>query len=92
MLSVELGELKEIVGLARSTVYRMSSKGKFPKPIKLGERSSGWIVYIERKKWRLRSESNKSFTIYRTMRRCCPIKETNIFDITRPTVKLKNCS
>jgi prophage regulatory protein len=40
---IKLSELKEIVGLARSTIYRMSSEGKFPKPIKLSERSSGWL-------------------------------------------------
>lgn len=40
---IKLSELKDIVGLARSTIYRMSSEGRFPKPIKLGERSSGWI-------------------------------------------------
>jgi len=40
---IKLSELKDIVGLARSTIYKMSAEGKFPKPIKLGERSSGWI-------------------------------------------------
>lgn len=40
---IKLSELKDIVGLGRSTIYRMSSEGKFPKPIKLSERSSGWL-------------------------------------------------
>ena len=40
---IKLSELKDIVGLSRSSIYRMSSEGKFPKPIKLGERSSGWL-------------------------------------------------
>jgi prophage regulatory protein len=30
-------------GLSRSTIYLRIKKGSFPKPIKLGERSVGWI-------------------------------------------------
>jgi prophage regulatory protein len=30
-------------GLRRSTVYRMIKKGEFPRQIKLGVRSSGWL-------------------------------------------------
>lgn len=29
-------------GLSRSTLYRLVSLGEFPRPIKLGERSSAW--------------------------------------------------
>lgn len=29
-------------GLSRSTLYRLASLGQFPRPIKLGERSSAW--------------------------------------------------
>ena len=30
-------------GLSRSTIYLLIKKGTFPKPIKLSERSVGWI-------------------------------------------------
>jgi len=31
------------VGLSRSQIYNLVSQGTFPKPIKLGERASGWL-------------------------------------------------
>lgn len=33
----------EITGLGRSQMYDQISKGLFPKPIKIGARSSAWI-------------------------------------------------
>lgn len=33
---------KLLTGLSRSTIYRLVQEGKFPRPIKLGERASGW--------------------------------------------------
>ena len=30
-------------GLGRSSIYSMASKGEFPKPIKIGLRSSAWL-------------------------------------------------
>jgi len=30
-------------GLGRSSIYAMASKGEFPKPIKIGVRSSAWL-------------------------------------------------
>jgi len=36
--------VKNTTGLSGSSIYRMASAGTFPKPIKLGERSSGWIA------------------------------------------------
>jgi len=39
----KLLEVKNTTGLSGSSIYRMASAGTFPKPIKLGERSSGWI-------------------------------------------------
>ena len=30
-------------GLGRSSIYAMASKGEFPKPIKIGLRSSAWL-------------------------------------------------
>jgi len=40
----KLLDVKLITGLSRSSIYRMASEGKFPKPIKLGARSSGWLA------------------------------------------------
>jgi prophage regulatory protein len=40
---LKLSEVKLISGLSGSSVYRGAAKGTFPKPIKLAERSSGWI-------------------------------------------------
>jgi len=40
----KLVEIKNDTGLSSSSIYRMAKAGKFPKPIKLGERSSGWIA------------------------------------------------
>ena len=39
----KLLEIKNITGLSGSSIYRMAKAGTFPRPIKLGERSSGWI-------------------------------------------------
>lgn len=39
---LRLPEVKTITGFGRSSIYRLAKAGKFPKPIKLGERASGW--------------------------------------------------
>lgn len=36
-------EVQNKVGMCRSHVHKLVSQGRFPKPIKLGLRSSGWI-------------------------------------------------
>lgn len=36
-------EVKNTTGLSRSSIYRGAAKGTFPKPIKLSQRSSGWL-------------------------------------------------
>lgn len=36
-------DVRSHVGLSRSQIYNLVSQGMFPKPIKLGERASGWI-------------------------------------------------
>jgi prophage regulatory protein len=36
-------DLEKITGLPRSTLYAKIAKGEFPKPIKLGARSVGWL-------------------------------------------------
>jgi len=42
---IKLPEVKIITGLSGSSIYRMAGteRNQFPKPIKLGQRSSGWI-------------------------------------------------
>ena len=40
---IKVNDVKKLTKLSYSTIYRLASKGRFPKPIKLAERSSGWI-------------------------------------------------
>lgn len=40
---LRLFEIKKALGLSGSTIYRLISQGTFPKQIKLGKRSSGWL-------------------------------------------------
>ena len=40
---IKLTEVMNMTTFSRSTVYRLISKGVFPKQIKLSERSSGWL-------------------------------------------------
>ena len=37
-------EVEQATGLPRATIYDKISKGMFPRPIKLGERSVGWLA------------------------------------------------
>jgi prophage regulatory protein len=30
-------------GLRRDSIYRLAREGKFPKPVKITERASGWL-------------------------------------------------
>ena len=41
---LRLSEIKRRVGLNRTTIYSMAARGEFPKPIKVGERASGWLA------------------------------------------------
>lgn len=43
MRILRLPAVSELTGLPRSTLYQYMSKGLFPKPIKLGVRTVGWI-------------------------------------------------
>ena len=43
MRIIKLQDVKKITTFSISTIYRLASQGKFPKPIKLAERSSGWV-------------------------------------------------
>ena len=40
---LRLPEVKKRTGLARSTIYLRMNQGNFPKQLKLGSRTSGWI-------------------------------------------------
>ena len=45
-----LPDVKAQTGLSRSTLYAMMADGRFPKPMKLGERAVGWAE-TEIAKW-----------------------------------------
>ena len=34
--------LEDMLGLSRSTIYRMMNDGEFPRPVVLGRRAVGW--------------------------------------------------
>jgi prophage regulatory protein len=40
---MRLPEVKTSTGLSRSTIYSRISEGTFPKPVKLGPRTVGWL-------------------------------------------------
>lgn len=43
--NVRLIRLPEVIrqtGLSRSTLYQLAADGRFPKPVRLGERCSAW--------------------------------------------------
>lgn len=40
---LKLTDVKRITGLSGSSIYRAISINKFPRQIKLSERSSGWL-------------------------------------------------
>lgn len=42
---LRLPKVIDKVGLGRDSVYRGVREGWFPKPIKLGERASGWLEH-----------------------------------------------
>ena len=40
---IKIPRVMEMTTFCRTTIYRLIEKGKFPKQIKLAERSSGWL-------------------------------------------------
>ncbi|WP_426105085.1 helix-turn-helix transcriptional regulator [Massilia sp. TSP1-1-2] len=40
---IRMKEVLAICGKSRSSVYEAMQKGEFPKPVKLGSRSSAWV-------------------------------------------------
>lgn len=43
MRFLRLKEVLAICGKSRSSIYDAIKRGEFPRPVKLGENSSGWI-------------------------------------------------
>lgn len=43
MKVIRIAQVIAATGLSKATIYRYMSKGIFPRPIKLGEHSVGWI-------------------------------------------------
>ena len=41
---IRLKQEKAMTGLSRTTIYRFMSINEFPKQIKLGPKSSGWLI------------------------------------------------
>ncbi len=40
---IRLRTVREKTGLAKSTIYAFVQQDRFPRPVKLGDRSSGWV-------------------------------------------------
>lgn len=40
---IKLPQVEVLTTFSSATIYRLISKGEFPKQIKLSERSSGWV-------------------------------------------------
>ena len=43
MKLILIREVIQITGVSRSYIYALSSRGEFPKPVKLTSRSSAWV-------------------------------------------------
>lgn len=41
---IKLHEVRALTGLSRSHVYALAQQDRFPKPVKLTERSSAWVA------------------------------------------------
>ena len=40
---LRLPEVEKRTGLRRATIYRRAGEGSFPKPVRLGPNSTGWL-------------------------------------------------
>lgn len=40
---IRLRTVREKTGLSKSSLYALAQQGRLPVPVKLGERSSGWV-------------------------------------------------
>lgn len=41
---IKLPRVIELTTLSKSSIYKLVKAGKFPKPVQLGERATGWRV------------------------------------------------
>ncbi|PRY06140.1 AlpA family transcriptional regulator [Paraburkholderia sp. BL25I1N1] len=39
---MRMKEVVKKIGLCRATIYAMIGRGEFPRPIRIGERATGW--------------------------------------------------
>ena len=56
---IRFPEVQSMVGLSRTTIWRLEQKGKFPARRKLGENSVAWIKE-EIEKWIMTRKSKKN--------------------------------
>ena len=56
---IRFPEVQNMVGLSRTTIWRLEQKGKFPSRRKLGENSVAWIKE-EVEKWIMTRKSKKN--------------------------------
>lgn len=59
---LRLPDVRKATGLSRSTIYLRIKQGEFPEPIKLSERSIGWVAseiedWVERRIAQSRGEA-----------------------------------
>ena len=43
MKFIKINKVSELTTFSRATIYRLIKNGQFPAPVKLAQRSSGWI-------------------------------------------------
>jgi len=41
---LRLPEVQRLTGMGRSTIWRRAGEGTFPKPVKLGPRTTAWVA------------------------------------------------
>jgi prophage regulatory protein len=57
---LRLPHVRRITGLCRSSIYQMEAEGRFPRRVKIGARSVGWIESEVQNWLRQRIESGRS--------------------------------
>lgn len=40
---LRLPAVRQLTGLSRSSIYKLATEGRFPRPLKLGARAVGWL-------------------------------------------------
>jgi len=41
---IKIKDVIDLTKLSRSTIYRLAKENRFPKPVKLSDHSSGWVM------------------------------------------------